>query len=100
MTTIFGYPQNSTVNKLITNEVQSLDETAKIELGENDIDLIASNVLINGAPISGGGGDVTNPLSSNLDIGNYDIIGVGIGGLETLNGISNTVYFTRIKYFK
>jgi hypothetical protein len=91
MTTIFGYPQNSTVNKLITNEVQSLDETAKIELGENDIDLIASNVLINGAPISGGGGDVTNPLSSNLDIGNYDIIGVGIGGLETLNGISNTV---------
>jgi hypothetical protein len=40
MTTIFGYPQNSTVNKLITNEVQSLDDTAKIELGDNDIDLM------------------------------------------------------------
>lgn len=91
MTTIYGYPQDSTSEILNTNEIKSLDQTSKITLGSNEIDLISTNVLINGAPVSGGGGSVTNPLSADLNIGSFDITGVGFGGLNTLNGINNTV---------
>lgn len=92
MTTIYGYPQGSTGIKYNTNEIESIDQTVKIELDDNEINLIGTNVLVNGNPISGGGGgDVTNPLTSDLNIGNFDITGVGFGGLETLNGLNNTV---------
>lgn len=91
MTTIYGYPQDSTSIKYNTNEIESLDQTVKIELDDNEINLIGTNVLVNGNPISGGGGGVTNPLTSDLNIGSFDITGVGFGGLETLNGLNTTV---------
>ena len=91
MTTIYGYPQGSTGIKYNTNEIESLDQTVKIELDDNEINLIGTNVLVNGNPISGGGGGVTNPLTSDLDLNSFDITGVGFGGLNTLNGLNTTV---------
>jgi len=92
MTTIYGYPQGSTDIKYNTNEIESLDQTVKIELDDNEINLIGTNVLVNGDPIgTGGGGGITNPLTSDLDLNSFDIVGVGFGGLETLNGLNNTV---------
>ena len=44
--------------------------------------------------VSGGGGGVQNPLTSNLDIGSFDIVGVGIAGLNTINGMEADIILT------
>lgn len=73
-----GYPIGSTFpDGLTTDAIVSLDDTASIELGDNEINLIAANVLVNGLPISGGGGGVTNPLSTDLDANEYSITNAG-----------------------
>jgi hypothetical protein len=95
MTDIYGGNTDSTfVNGLSTNSIDDLElsnDNVKIDLSVADsINIIAPTVLVNGVPISGGGGGiVTNPLSANLSIGIRDIIGLPSG--KTLKGITNSV---------
>lgn len=56
MTTIYGYAQDSTAIKYNTNEIESIDKTVKIELDDNEINLIGNNILVNGVPIETGVG--------------------------------------------
>lgn len=50
-----GYPLASTFEDgITTNDMVSLDDTAKIELGENKISLIADDIEISGHIVSGG----------------------------------------------
>ena len=95
MTDIYGGNTDSTFpNGLSTNSIDDLElsnDNVKIDLSVIDsINIIAPTVLVNGVPISGGGGGVvTNPLSANLSIGIRDIIGLPSG--KTLKGITNSV---------
>jgi hypothetical protein len=73
---------------LSTDKIQDLGGTVEIDLSDNKINLIAPDVLVNGAPIGGGGG-IQNPLSSNLSIGAFDITGLSNG--QTLQGINTDV---------
>ena len=62
---------------LIGDSLTSLDSTAKIELSNNEINLEATNVLVNGQAIGVAQGFVTNPLSSNLNCNNKNLFNVG-----------------------
>lgn len=78
MTDIYGYNTDSTFpNGINTNIVSSLDATANITLGKNDINLSADNVLVNGFPIAGVGGFVTNPMGLDLDANEFSITNAG-----------------------
>jgi hypothetical protein len=70
MTDINGY------NRKTTDTIISNDLSSSIQLGSDEIDLIAGTVLINGAPIGGGGG-VDNPMTSILDCASNNIINMG-----------------------
>ena len=83
MTSINGYNTEITFDDIITDNVNSIDLTSKIELGNNEIDLIASNVLINGVPIVGGG--VQNPMVATLDGGGFDINNVNALTVSTID---------------
>ena len=62
---------------LLGDSLTSLDSTAKIELSNNEINLEATNVLVNGQAIGVAQGFVTNPLSSNLNCNNKNLFNVG-----------------------
>jgi hypothetical protein len=83
---INGFPTRSTFDDINTQNVKALDNTANITLQDSTIDLLANNVLVNGISIVSG---VINPLNSNLNIGSFDVVGVGIGSIDSLNNISN-----------
>jgi hypothetical protein len=70
-----------------TTKLNDLADSVEISLTNNTIDLIGDNILVNGGPLQpGGGGIVTNPLNSNLNIGNvYDIVnnsGLSLRGID------------------
>ena len=68
---------------LIGDSLTSIDSTAKIELSDNEINLEATNVLVNGQAIGVAQGYVTNPLSSNLNCNNKNLTNVDlINGLD------------------
>jgi hypothetical protein len=99
---IQGNSQLTTFNNGInTNEINDLNNTVKIILDDNTIDLIADNILINGGPLQPGGGIVTNPLNTDLNIGTiYDIVdnsGLSLRGIdlrtENIGTGLNTQYF-------
>ena len=78
MTDIYGYSTDSSFpNGINTNIVSSLDATANITLGSNDINLSADNVLINGEPIPSLSGFVTNPMSAVLNANDFNISNAG-----------------------
>lgn len=80
---------------LATNSLTDLTNTVEIKLTDNTINLVAPSVLVNGAPIGGGGGGVSNPLSSDLSIGAFNI--TGLSGGQTLNSITSKVLDTEAK---
>ena len=58
-----------------TTKINDLAESVEIIMSNDTIDLIGTNILINGEPLAGGGGIVTNPLNSDLNIGSvYDVV--------------------------
>lgn len=63
---------------LIGDSLTSIDSTAKIELSDNEINLEATNVLVNGSPITGVGGFVVNPMSIDLNANDYNILNAGL----------------------
>ena len=79
---------------LLGDSLSSIDSTAKIELSNNEINLEATNVLVNGAPIGSGGGFVTNPVSANLDANEYSINNAGsvTAAVFIKNGGTNQQY--------
>ena len=79
-----GYPLNSTFpDGVASDALVSLDETANISLGDNEININAQLVLVNGLPITGVGGFVTNPMSAELNANDYNLTNVGlINGLD------------------
>jgi hypothetical protein len=53
MTDINGFPNDSTFSGgVFTSSLQDLGETVEVQLSENTIDLIGTNVLVNGEPIA------------------------------------------------
>lgn len=72
------------VDGIDTTSIHNLSQTADIQLTDNTINLVAPSVLVNGAPIGGGGGGIQNPLTSNLQIEDYDVIGPGLS-LKNIN---------------
>ena len=64
---------------LDTSVITDLGNTVQILLSTGTINLIASNVLVNSEPISGGGGGITNPLSSDILLNGYDVLGSTFG---------------------
>ena len=72
---INGNPTESTFEEINTDNITSIDSSANIELGNNSIDLQATNVLVNGAPIGAGG--VQNPLTSDLVGDGFEIQNIG-----------------------
>ena len=77
MSNIYGYDSESTFpSGIVTKNVSAIDSSAEVELGANEIDLIATTVLINGMPISGAG-LVQNPMTSILDCDSNNIINMG-----------------------
>ena len=65
-----GYAIDSTFsNGAETNSITALDSSATITLGDNEINLVADIININGAPIGG----LTNPLTADLDAAGYSI---------------------------
>jgi hypothetical protein len=92
---VYGGNTDSTFpNGITASAVDDLDlsnDNVKIDLSvPNSINIIAPTVLVNGVPISGGGGGVvTNPLSANLSIGSFNI--TGLPSAKTLTGITNEV---------
>ena len=73
---INGNPTESTFEEIKTDNISSIDSSANIEIGNNSIDLQAVTVLVNGAPIAGGGG-VENPLTSDLVGDGFEIQNIG-----------------------
>ena len=71
---INGNPTESTFEEINTDNITSIDSSANIELGNNSIDLQATNILVNGAPIAGG---VENPLTSDLIGNGFEIQNIG-----------------------
>ena len=59
-----------------TTKINDLADSVEINMSNDTIDLIGTNILINGGPLQpGGGGIVTNPLNSDLNIGSvYDVV--------------------------
>lgn len=97
---IYGYKNARFPNGVATNEVDALDGFAEIDMDGDEINIVASTVLVNGAPIAGAG-LVHNPMISNLNLGGFDVAGVGLSlidintktqnlsstpGITTLNG--------------
>ena len=77
MSNIYGYDSENTFpSGIVTTNVSAIDSSAEVELGANEIDLIATTVLINGVPISGAG-LVQNPMTSILDCDSNNIINMG-----------------------
>ena len=88
MTDIYGRSNDVFPNGIYTNNVSSLDNTADILLDSNEININATSVLVNGIPITGESGFVTNPMSVDLNANDYNITNVGlINGvdIETIN---------------
>jgi hypothetical protein len=81
MTDINGYNRKTT-DTIISNDLSSI-----IQLGSDEIDLIAGTVLINGASI----GSVQNPMIVNLDCANNDITNIGVLGIASLSAFGTAV---------
>jgi hypothetical protein len=77
MTDIYGRSNDVFPSGVNTNNLTALDETANINLGGGEINLDAAVVLINGAPISGVGGFVVNPMAIDLNANEYSITNAG-----------------------
>ena len=85
---IYGYKSARFPNGVATNDIDAINGSAEIDMDGDEIDFIASAVLINGVPISGGGGGgVQNPMTSTLNLGGFDIADVGL----SLNAINDKV---------
>jgi hypothetical protein len=85
---INGVDSNSVFQNITTNDIFDFGQSVDIKLSEDTIDLIGTNILVNGGPLQpGGGGIVVNPLNADLNIGNvYDIIdnaGLSMRGINT-----------------
>jgi hypothetical protein len=101
MTSIFGYrSQNTFIDGIRTDKIDSKDDTAEIDIGKNEIDFVADSVLINGLPIPSLEGFVKNPMINDLDCGNKNITNLkslnisslGFGAAATIKGS-----FTQLK---
>lgn len=65
---------------LDTSVITDLGNTVQILLSTDTINLIGANVLVNSEPISGGGGGgITNPLSSDIILNGFDVLGSTFG---------------------
>ena len=99
---INGVDSNSVFQNITTNDIFDFGQSVDIKLTEDTIDLIGTNILVNGGPLQpGGGGIVQNPLNADLNIGNvYDIIdnsGLSLRGIDIkTQNITSTVNFTDI----
>ena len=76
------------VDTVKTDTISDSGNNVFIQMDSTDINLQATNVLVNGENVVTESNAVANPLTSNLSIGSFDVVGVGFGGLNTLNGIS------------
>jgi hypothetical protein len=75
---------------LTTSSIEDLGQSVSINLSENTINLVGTNILANGVPIDAGGiGGVNNPLTSDLSIGAFDI--TGLSNAQTLQGMNADV---------
>lgn len=84
---------------LIGDSLSSIDSTAKIELSDNEINLEATNVLVNGQAIGVAQGYVTNPLSSNLNCNDKNLSNVDLINGLSLETINSDLNETKIKTF-
>lgn len=85
---INGQNIDSTFNTgLDTSVITDLGNTVQILLSTDTINLVGTNVLVNSEPISGGGGGITNPLSSDILLNGYDVLGSTFG--TSLNSIAD-----------
>lgn len=101
MTDINGNNTETTFTTgLTTDTIQDLSDTSHITLTTDTIDLVATNVLVNGAPIGGGGDGIQNPLTSNLNISTFDVVnntGLSLTGINTkTQNITSTSGYTTI----
>ena len=82
MTDINGNNTETTFTTgLTTDTIQDLSDTAHITLTTDTIDLVATNVLVNGSSIG-----LPTVLPHNLDLGTYDItgpLGLSLTGINT-----------------
>ena len=84
---------------LIGDSLSSIDSTAKIELSDNEINLEATNVLVNGQAIGVAQGYVTNPMSSNLNCNDKNLTNVELINGLSLETINSDLNETKIKTF-
>ena len=84
MTDINGFNINTTfTDGLSTTSLKDLNDTVEIQLTENTIDLIGTNVLVNGAPIGGDG--ATTTLNST---GGESLVSDGVGPDLLIKGLT------------
>jgi hypothetical protein len=84
---INGDNSNTIFTRLLTNSLSDINQSVSINLMQDTIDLVGTNILVNHEPIEG----VKNPLESDLNIGSFDITGLPAG--QTLVGLNSAVIF-------
>ena len=93
---IFGDDSENTFpSGISTTNVSAIDASADVELGANEIDLIATTVSINGVPIAGGG--VQNPMVATLNGGGQDINNVNSLTVSTIDSDAMIMGATNIE---
>ena len=84
---------------IVSNDLKIVcDDNSELSLKTANVGLLDYVLKSNGNgtvrwDAGSGGGGVSNPLTSNLALGGFDITGIGFGGLQTLNGLNTTVAF-------
>jgi hypothetical protein len=87
MANINGYTEVDFNDGINTNDVEDLNRTSKIDFSTpNTIDIQATTVTINGQSIGG----IANPLISDLDCANNNIINMGQYNINLTDFVFNT----------
>lgn len=90
MSNIYGYDDLTFINGLDTRDIEDLANTSTIDLSTaNVIDLVSTNVKVNGVDIVTTATGITNPLTSNLNGGLFDI--TNVTNIEALTRTENAI---------
>ena len=80
------------VTEVKTDRIYDAGGNVFIDMNETDINFSATNLTFNGNQIG-----IGEELRENLDLNGFDITGVGISGLQTVNGMSSIINANQAK---
>jgi hypothetical protein len=73
-----------------TDKINDLTESSSIELTDNLIDFVSSNVFVNGVPISTTATALSNPLISVLNCGGNNLVNMGSLAIDFTDFVNET----------